>query len=219
MSTTRLLVLGMLAERGPMHGHQLRRQAELVNIEAWGGVRVGALYGALHRMEAEGLIEPLRSEQPGRFPARTIYAITDEGRTELGVLQDRALQEAHLDPDPFDVALMTLDLPQDEVLRLTAQRRIALTAKLDELVTERERLEAAGVLPRNMYIVFRHGELRVRAELAALDEFIAVLPEIVAQKQARREQTQAATESAALTIDVVPIDPARRASPRRRQTR
>ena len=67
MSTTRLLVLGMLAERGPMHGHQLRRQAELVNVEAWGGVRVGALYGALHRMEAEGLIEPLRSEQPGRF--------------------------------------------------------------------------------------------------------------------------------------------------------
>src|SRR5205823_11939636 len=141
MSTTRLLVLGMLAERGPMHGHQLRRQAELVNIEAWGGVRVGALYGALHRMEAEGLIEPLRSEQPGRFPARTVYAITDEGRTELIVLQDRALQEAHLDPDPFDVALMTADLPQDELERLTGQRRRSLQTELGNLAAERERLE------------------------------------------------------------------------------
>ena len=45
-------------------------------------VRPGSLYGALHRLAAEGLIEPLRTEQDGQFPARTVYAITSEGRRE-----------------------------------------------------------------------------------------------------------------------------------------
>ncbi len=142
---------------------------------------------------------------------------------ELGVLQDRALQEPHLDPDPFDVALMTVDLPQDQLARLTGQRRRALVAKLDELVAEREHLELAGVLPRNMRAVFRHNELRVGAEIAALDELAELLPRIVAEKQARRAQAQAAADAgtaSSLAGEVVPLDQARRpASRRRRQDR
>jgi hypothetical protein len=68
-----------------------------------------------------------------------------------------------------------------------------------------------------MYAVFRQGELRVQAELAALDEFTAVLPEIVAEKQARRAQAQAASEASPTPGDVVPLDTARRPAPRRRQ--
>ena len=36
---------------------------------------------------------------------RTIYAITDTGRQELGVLRDEALREVQLRPDPVDLAL------------------------------------------------------------------------------------------------------------------
>ncbi|MGZ4463620.1 MAG: PadR family transcriptional regulator, partial [Gaiellaceae bacterium] len=68
---TRLLILGLLAT-GPMHGHQIRHSAELGDIERWGGVKVGSLYGMLHRLELEGLIEEARSEQEGRRPARTV---------------------------------------------------------------------------------------------------------------------------------------------------
>src|SRR4051812_26336916 len=125
VSATRILVLGLLAVRGPMHGHQLRRVAEMINIESWGDVKVGALYGAIHRLEAEGLIHPIRSEQEGRFPARTVYAVTDEGRQELAILRSRALQEARLAPDPFDVALTFVDAELEEVGPLLAQRRAA----------------------------------------------------------------------------------------------
>jgi DNA-binding PadR family transcriptional regulator len=185
MSTTRILVLGLLAVRGPMHGHQLRRVAEMINIESWGDVKVGALYGAIHRLEAEELIRPIRSEQEGRFPARTVYAITDDGRQELAILRSRALQEARLAPDPFDVALTFVDAPLHEVEPLLAQRRATLAGQLDGLVSERERLEALGHLPRLSSLVFRHGEARLRAELGYLDEIAPLLGAALAERDAQ----------------------------------
>src|SRR6185437_17081255 len=105
MNLTRLMALGILA-RGPRHGHQIRRDAEITNVGEWGGVSVGALYRELHRMEEEGLVEPLRSEQVGKRPARTIYQITDEGFRELHILWEQAIGEIHPNPDPLGVALL-----------------------------------------------------------------------------------------------------------------
>ena len=73
------MILGLLAERGPMHGHQIRRTAELTNAEVWGGITGGALYAELRKLGGEGLIEAIREEQVGRRPARTVYQITEEG--------------------------------------------------------------------------------------------------------------------------------------------
>jgi hypothetical protein len=39
MNPTRLFVLGALARRGPMYGHQLRRGARLDRAELWSEVR------------------------------------------------------------------------------------------------------------------------------------------------------------------------------------
>jgi len=69
-----------------MYGHQLRRDARLDRTESWSGVCPGSLYGALHRLAAEGLIQPLGTEQDGQLPARTSYGITEEGHRELRVL-------------------------------------------------------------------------------------------------------------------------------------
>jgi DNA-binding PadR family transcriptional regulator len=196
VSATRILVLGLLAVRGPMHGHQLRRVAEVMNVEAWGDVKVGALYGAIHRLEAEELIQAIRSEQEGRFPARTVYAITDEGREELAILRSRSLQEARLAPDPFDIALTFVDAALAEVEPLLAQRRASLAGQLFELVSERERLEALGHLTRLSFLVFRHGEARLRSELAYLDEIAPLLPAALAERDAQRAAAMSPADAA-----------------------
>jgi DNA-binding PadR family transcriptional regulator len=181
MSATRLLVLGMLDTRGPMHGHQIRRQAELINIENWGDVKIGGLYGALHRMEAEDLIRPVRTERAGRYPARTVYAITDEGRTELHILREKAFQEAHLTPDPFDVALTTADLSSEDFVLQLGQRRRMLAVQLDQLIMRREGLMVEKALSHRFQSVFRHWELRLEAEITFLDELTARLPLLIAE--------------------------------------
>jgi hypothetical protein len=53
---------------------------------------VGALYRELRQMEGEGLVDAVRTEQVGRRPARTIYAITQEGWLR------RLTAKGHIDP-------------------------------------------------------------------------------------------------------------------------
>ena len=68
-----LLLISLAA--GPKHGH-----AMLLDVEAFSGRRLGpgTLYGALGRLEEDGLVEPLAAE--GR---RRPYRLTRSGRAEL----------------------------------------------------------------------------------------------------------------------------------------
>ena len=83
-----------------MHGHQIRRAAQLDRTELWADVKPGSLYGALRRMADEGVIEALRTERVGNLPERTVYAITDDGRRELFALRQAILRDTRLRPDP-----------------------------------------------------------------------------------------------------------------------
>src|SRR3954471_9498107 len=127
MNSSRLFVLGSLARGGPMHGHQIRRASQIDRTELWADVKPGSLYGALHRMETEGVITAVRTEQEGNRPARTIYAITELGRAELAAHRDEALRDTRLRPDPFDLALQYAgDLPLDELQAILEERHRAL---------------------------------------------------------------------------------------------
>src|SRR5215472_14763721 len=108
-----------------MYGHQIRRDARIDRTELWSEVKPGSLYSALHRLQAEGLIEPVRTEQQGNLPARTVYAITGEGRREL-----RALRQVTMRPDPVDLALaMSMDLDEHTLRGYFASRRQALSGR------------------------------------------------------------------------------------------
>jgi len=70
-----LLVLVSLAA-GPRHGHAI-----LLDVREFAGVRLGpgTLYGAIGRLEGDGLIEPMPLD--GR---RRPYRLTRAGRRALG---------------------------------------------------------------------------------------------------------------------------------------
>jgi DNA-binding PadR family transcriptional regulator len=139
VNPTRLFVLGALARHGPMYGHQIRRDARIDRTELWSEVKPGSLYAALHRLQDEGLIEPVRTEQQGNLPARTVYAITGEGRRELRALRAEALREVALRPDPVDLALaMSADLDEDTLRGFFASRRDALSSRAAFFARERE---------------------------------------------------------------------------------
>jgi len=166
------MILGLLAERGPMHGHQIRRTAELTNTEVWGGITGGALYAELRKLDGEGLIQTVREEQVGRRPARTVYQITEEGRLELILQRDAALDVVFGSADPLSVVLLFAagTDPADLGERLAARRR-RVAAQLEATAEERERLTRQGVLAPLDVAAFRRGELRLEAELRWHDEF------------------------------------------------
>lgn len=186
----RLLILGLLAS-GPLHGHQIRRAAEQSGIEQWGGVKVGGLYGMLHRLEGESLIEPLRVEQEGRRPPRTVYAITPDGRAELVLHRDRALTQPALHSTTVEVALKwSAGLDQKALRERLRRRRDAVAREHAELVASRDLNLDEGRLSTASIAGYRRTQLHLEAELAWHDELEAMLPAIA------RESAETRTPSA-----------------------
>lgn len=157
-----------------MHGHQIRRAAQEDRTELWADVKPGSLYGALHRMAADGVIEAVRTEREGNLPQRTVYAITDGGRVEMSALRHAMLRDTRLRPDPVDLALAyTDDMPRDEVRALVQGRRAAIAAELDSWQHIREGADPYLVgLER---IAFDHTLMRLAAELAWHDRLLEEL--------------------------------------------
>jgi DNA-binding PadR family transcriptional regulator len=167
VNLTRLMVLGTLVSHGPQHGHQIRRTAEVTNVGEWGGVSVGALYRELRLMAAEGLVTEIRTEQVGRRPARTVYAVTELGHLELGILRERAIRGLDIGSDPVSVAMTfsgTGDDPE-EFASWMAARRDMIAVSLREVAADRERLLAKGHITPLIATVMRRSELRMEGEL------------------------------------------------------
>jgi DNA-binding PadR family transcriptional regulator len=166
------MILGLLAEQGPMHGHQIRRMGELTNAEVWGGITGGALYAELRKLAGEGLVRAVREEKVGRRPARTVYEITGDGRLELVVLRDAALEIIFGSADPLSVVLLfAAGTNRAELGERLANRQLRVAAQLEAMAAERQRLTAQGVLPPLAAAAFRRGELRLEAELRWHEEF------------------------------------------------
>jgi DNA-binding PadR family transcriptional regulator len=183
MNPTRLFVLGALAKHGPMYGHQLRRDARIDRAGLWSDVRPGSLYGALHRLAAEGLIEPLRTEQSGNLPARTVYAITTEGRRELKALRAEALSEVGLRPDPVDLAIaMSGDLDEDTLRGYVEDRVRTLSAQAARFGHHQGRAWPDQTVADDL--VVEHARLRLEAELAWHNRLLDQLGKLTADSEA-----------------------------------
>ncbi|GAA4685525.1 PadR family transcriptional regulator [Frondihabitans cladoniiphilus] len=184
MSSIRLFILDAFAREGEMHGHQLRLLAEKEHVHNWTDITVGAIYGAIKRLAADGLLEVVRTEREGNFPERHVYAITDAGLVQLASIRTAGLVEVTVKPDPFDLALARIDPERLDELPGTLQtRRARLLGLLDESV---ESFEAAR--PHLTYTesrVLSHRQHRIRSEIEWLDSIIADLPAIVADETDR----------------------------------
>jgi transcriptional regulator len=76
-----LLVLTLLARRGPLHGYAIATQIEGMSDETL-RVQEGSLYPALHRLEEAGWIKARWTKSDTGRRAR-VYDITAGGRRQL----------------------------------------------------------------------------------------------------------------------------------------
>jgi transcriptional regulator len=82
-----LLVLKLLARRGPLHGYGIATQIESMSDELL-RVEEGSLYPALHRLEEASLIKARwKTTETGR--RARVYEITAAGRSQLESDEER----------------------------------------------------------------------------------------------------------------------------------
>lgn len=128
MSSTRLLVLGVLRSKEPAHGYEIRQELETWGAQSWANVAPGSVYHALTQMAREGLVEPVETAEPSKGPARNAYAVTKTGEREFQRLLREYLWKEKPTIDPLQPALAFLDaVPKEELL--AALRRRASSAR------------------------------------------------------------------------------------------
>jgi PadR family transcriptional regulator, regulatory protein PadR len=73
------IILKLLAERERMYGYEITQKVKQITNEEM-QITEGALYPALHKLEAEGLVTTETEVVEGR--ARKYYSLTKDGKTE-----------------------------------------------------------------------------------------------------------------------------------------
>lgn len=177
MSSIRLFILSSFADLGPMHGHRLRLHAQRNHVALWTDITVGAVYGAMRRLAAEGLLAEVGREKDGNRPTRRLYEITDAGHRALERVRDEALRDIWFRYDPFDLALTRAS--GDQLADLPAILRERLD-RLRAMLAEARRVNE-GARPHvgvAKQWALRHTEYRLEAEIAYLGDLVEAAAEI-----------------------------------------
>ncbi len=182
MSSIRLFILSSFAEYGPMHGHRLRLLAERYRVHLWTDITVGAVYGAMKRLAAEGLLREGEREREGNRPTRQLYEITDDGQAALASLRREGLSEIWFKFDPMDLALTRMDAEvRADLPSLIAERLEKVRAMRAE--SQRVNADARAHVSLAKQWALRHSEYRLEAEVAYLTDLLADAGALVAEKQ------------------------------------
>jgi DNA-binding PadR family transcriptional regulator len=144
MSTTRLMILGLVRWMQPVHGYDVRRELESWQADQWAYIAPGSIYHALRKLADEGLLEEVATEQVGTRPARTTYRVSPRGELEFEELLRRSWWSYAPAVDPFLAAFAFLPaLPPREAAAALRNR-----ARLLQVAVETQRFALTTDLMR-----------------------------------------------------------------------
>ena len=135
MSTTRLMVLGVVRILQPAHGYLLRQEMLSWNVQQWANIQPGSIYSALKTLTAGGFlteVDAAGAVSGGSKAARTAYRLTAQGEAEF----ERLLREHLWNVDVVDGSRLMAGLsfmwalPRGEVLDALANRIAQLESQL-----------------------------------------------------------------------------------------
>ena len=173
MSTTRLLLLGVVRIFQPAYGYQLRRELLTWNVQAWANINPGSIYTGLRTLAKHGYLQELEQDGAHR-PGRTSYKLTADGETEyFSLLRGMLWTVDGFHPDKMQATISFMwSLRRDEVIAALEARISQLEAWLKaEPFSERQILEDPGT-PNHVVEMFRITTARDNGELVWTREFL-----------------------------------------------
>lgn len=90
VNVAQLVVLGALEQLGRAGGYDIVQELDRKMVHKWLDLKPGSIYHALRQLEKEGAVEPVEQTREGRYPTKTLFEITGEGRERFDTLQEEA---------------------------------------------------------------------------------------------------------------------------------
>ena len=160
-----LAVLGCLYER-PMHPYEISQTLRLRATDASVRLNFGSLYGVVASLEKRHLIRSVETLRSGKRPPRTVYEITEAGRTEMNEWLSELVAVPVKEYLQFEAGLALIGgLPPDDAVGLLRQRCEALEIRLDQAQAIHEAMAKRGI-PRMFAIESEYQAALAQAELA-----------------------------------------------------
>ncbi|MEX0169891.1 PadR family transcriptional regulator [Streptomyces sp. LMG1-1-1.1] len=192
---------GLLAllERGPRYGSQLRTEFESRTGATW-PLNVGQVYTTLNRLERDGMVAQSGEDAAGH----ALYAITDDGRTELRTWFEKPVDRTSPARDELAIKLaMAVGAPSVDIRDvIQSQRRHTVKAMQDYTRLKAQALAA-----------FESGGARERDDVA----WLLVLEQLIFQTEAEArwlDHCESRLIRLSATAPTAQADPGTAAAPR-----
>ena len=144
LSALALSILELLDER-PMHPYELAGMMRNRHHDEFIRLNFGSLYHTVDALERDGRIVPVEREKEGRRPERTIYRLTDSGRTLLLQVIGEIVAQPRREYPYFAAGLMFMHhLTSTEAADRLEHRATALGSVIEKLTRIKEELLASG---------------------------------------------------------------------------
>lgn len=165
MSSTRLLVLGVVRIFQPVHGYDVRRELLSWRVDQWANVAPGSIYNALKTLTKEKFLKVTGTGQVGGRPERTQYSLTLDGETEYQALL-RATWWRVLPPlDDLMPALCFMpSLKQEELVAALEHRITALEGAIKHLEFSRQEVKPPA-MPEHVKELYDRMRMHLAAEI------------------------------------------------------
>ncbi len=170
MTQGEAIILRILAT-GDRHAYALDRLFDQNRMRQWADIGFSSIYSTLNKLERKKLVRSrMEPEQAG--PARRVYSLTAEGRTEVRREIVRLLGGGDSEPkDPITVGIILSSLLGERDFEASLERRRKGLARKLELVRDAEIPEDARGKER-IRLAFRRQRALIDAEIAWLDEVL-----------------------------------------------
>lgn len=162
--STRLVILGLLRER-PLYGYEIKHIIE-DHMGDWTSIAFGSIYFALGKLDKDGFIKKIATEQEGNRPSRSVYEITETGREEFKRLLQEVWQDIELQDYTFDIGLFFIQALSTGERILYAENRVKqLEGILHHLNVHQLEHDDKEHLPPIAEAIFEHSRVHMQAEL------------------------------------------------------
>ena len=171
LSKISTLILGVLFEK-ERNPYEITKMLKELKLRKWFNIADSTVYATINNLKKQGLIDGTTSRE-GRFPEKTVYAITTEGEFELHNTISLFLEKNDPDGSKFDIAILLLHhLSRDEVLQKLKVKLESLESSTYEIKNQILNLERDRTIAFTGFLMLKHRLYMAETEIRTIKEII-----------------------------------------------